>query len=68
MGTIIGVLTGVCLLLFGSTVLFAWLFGEEMRENQKYHTAVTPPELDWDWDYTRERGWVEDENYVEDEN
>jgi len=65
MGTVIGILIGVCLLLIGATGFFAWAWGEEMRQNNKYHTPVKPPELDWDWDYTRERGWIEEDDDVE---
>ncbi len=59
-GTALAIMIGVSLLLFGSTMFFAWAWGEEVRHSNKFNTAVKPPELDWDWDYTRERGWIED--------
>lgn len=59
MGTAIAILIGLCLLLLGVVGFLLCLVQEYERREKNWYTAVDVTPVDWD--YTKERGWVDAE-------
>lgn len=57
MGTAIAILIGLCLLLLGVVAFLLCLVQECERREKNWYTPVDVTPVDWD--YTREKGWVD---------